>query len=308
MDEYNSFIPVQEDAKQRFGSQNRQEIPRSVSWIVYMSLLAGIILCLTGCKDFPIAKNKQPSAGPSPEAIAMQNQLQQMNERFAALERANAQINTQLAQTHQSLVLEQQTNQTGRQQYAALQESNKRLQEENQGLQTKIAQMTQQAQGMLALGTIQPSTAIVPNTSTNYAVNLSDLPGVQTRREGLDYRVSIPSVQLFSDDRVSLTEKGKATLITVMQRLNDTFKNPSLRIEAHVGQIQEVSASDPTLNTPQGLTARQAINVSEALKAANIPLPDKTSVSGCGNSLSQDVSSSDGVEQTNQHIDFVITP
>lgn len=285
-----------------------REIAPSFRCLVQFFVLAVVLSVQIGCKDLPITKNRAPVGAPSPEVVALQNQLNQMNERFAALERSNAQINTQLAQTQQSLLLEQQTNQNGRQEYAALEETNKRLRGENQEYQSKIAQMADQAKGMIELGTMQPSTAIVPNSSMDYSINLSDVPGVQTRRVGSEYHISFPSTQLFSDDKISLTENGKAALITVMQRINESFKSPSLRIEAHSGQFQEVSASDPTLNSPQGLTARQAINVSEALKGAGVPLPDKTTVSGCGNSFPLVTSSTDEGKEANQRVEFIVIP
>ena len=116
---------------------------------------------------------------------------------------------------------------------------------------------------------VNGTTAIVPNNTVIPIVDFNDVPGVYARRDGQFYRVSVPVDDLFNSDQTTLTDDGKQKVVSIAQRLASNFGQRQFRIEGHTTPIQEVSTSDPAINTPQKLTVAQATAVSDAIIAAN---------------------------------------
>ena len=155
---------------------------------------------------------------------------------------------------------------------------------------------------------VNGTTAIVPNNTVIPVVDFNDVHGAYARRDGQYYRVSVPVDDLFESDQVTLTEDGKQKVVSIAQRLASNFGQRQFRIEGHTTPIQEVSASDPAINTPQKLTIAQATAVFDAIVAANAIPEESLSVTGCGTSQPMVSMSTAQGQAMNKRIEFVVLP
>ncbi len=264
-----------------------------------------MILTTVGCQSVPWRKN--PPAEP-PEMAAMRNQIQQYQSRTNALEASNSQINIQLAQTKQELLSQQEANKKGNETYRAVVQENIQLKKERGELIAKNSEQAKKLEIVAGALKVNGTTAIVPNNSVIPIVDFNDVPGVYARREGMTYHVSVPIDDLFNADQVTLTPEGTQKVVSIAQRLASNYGQRQFRIEAHATPIQEVSTSDPAINTPQKLTVAQASAVSDAIIAANAIPQESLSIMGCGTSQPIVSMSTAQGQAMNKRIEFVVLP
>ena len=271
------------------------------------TLLLAVLMIVTtvGCQSMPW--RKAPPAEP-PEMAAMRNQIQQYQARTNALEASNSQINIQLAQTKQELLSQQEANKRGNESYKALAQENIQLKKERGELIAKNSEQAQKLNIVAGALKVNGTTAIVPNNTVIPIVDFNDVQGAYARRDGQFYRVSVPVDDLFDSDQTTLTEEGKQKVVSIAQRLASNFGQRQFRIEGHTTPIQEVSTSDPAINTPQKLTVAQATAVSDAIIAANAIPEESLSVMGCGTSQPMVSMSTAQGQAMNKRIEFVVLP
>lgn len=274
----------------------------------YTALLLAVvtmILTTVGCQSVPWRKAPPPEPQ---EMAAMRNQIQQYQARTNALEASNNQITIQLSQKEQELLKAKEYNKRGDDAYRALAQENIQLKKERREL---IDQNNDQAQKLnMVAGALKTNgtTAIVPNSSIVPIMDFNDVPGAYARRDGQFYRVSLPSDDIFDGSQKTLTDDGRQKVVAIAQRLASTFGQRQFRIEAHTMPIQEVSMSDPTINTPQKLTVAQASAVSDAIIAANAIPEESLSITGCGASQPMVSMSTAQGQAMNKRIEFVVLP
>lgn len=274
----------------------------------YTSLLLAVvtmILTTVGCQSVPW--KKAPPAEP-PEMAAMRNQIQQYQARTNALEASNNQITIQLSQKEQELLKAKDYNKRGDAAYQALAQENVQLKKERREL---IDQNNDQAQKLnMVAGALKVngSTAIVPNNTVIPVVDFNDIPGAYARRDGQYFRVSVPVDDIFDGSQTTLTEEGKQKVVSIAQRLASNFGQRQFRIEAHTMPIQEVSITDPAINTPQKLTVAQASAVSDAVISAGAIPEESLSITGCGTSQPMVSMSTAQGQAMNKRIEFVVLP
>lgn len=264
-----------------------------------------VIVTTVGCQSVPWKRN--PPAEP-PEMAAMRNQIQQYQARTNALEASNNQINIQLAQKQQQLLKTEDEVRKNNEAYRALAQENLQLKRERGELIAKNNEQAQRLNIVAGALKVNGTTAIVPNNTVVPLVDFNDVPGVYARRDGQSYRVSVPIDQLFDSDQVTLTEEGKQKVVSIAERLASNFGQRQFRIEGHTTPIQEVSTSDPSINTPQKLTVAQATAVSDAIIAANAIPEESLSIMGCGTSQPMVSMSSAQGQAMNKRIEFVVLP
>ena len=271
------------------------------------TLLLAVLMIVTtvGCQSVPWKKN--PPAEP-PEMAAMRNQIQQYQARTNALEASNSQINIQLAQKQQDLLKAKDEIRRENEIKMALTQENNLLKRERGELIAKNSDQAKRLDIVAGALKVDGTTAIVPNNTVIPVVDFNDVHGAYARRDGQYYRVSVPVDDLFESDQVTLTEDGKQKVVSIAQRLASNFGQRQFRIEGHTTPIQEVSASDPAINTPQKLTIAQATAVFDAIVAANAIPEESLSVTGCGTSQPMVSMSTAQGQAMNKRIEFVVLP
>ena len=271
------------------------------------TLLLAVLMIVTtvGCQSVPWKKN--PPAEP-PEMAAMRNQIQQYQARTNALEASNSQINIQLAQKQQDLLKAKDEIRRENEIKMALTQENNLLKRERGELIAKNSDQAKRLDIVAGALKVNDTTAIVPNNTVIPVVDFNDVHGAYARRDGQYYRVSVPVDDLFESDQVTLTEDGKQKVVSIAQRLASNFGQRQFRIEGHTTPIQEVSASDPAINTPQKLTIAQATAVFDAIVAANAIPEESLSVTGCGTSQPMVSMSTAQGQAMNKRIEFVVLP
>lgn len=271
------------------------------------TLLLAVLMIVTtvGCQSVPWKKN--PPAEP-PEMAAMRNQIQQYQARTNALEASNSQINIQLAQKQQDLLKAKDEIRRENEIKMALTQENNLLKRERSELIAKNSDQAKRLDIVAGALKVNGTTAIVPNNTVIPVVDFNDVHGAYARRDGQYYRVSVPVDDLFESDQVTLTEDGKQKVVSIAQRLASNFGQRQFRIEGHTTPIQEVSTSDPAINTPQKLTIAQATAVFDAIVAANAIPEESLSVTGCGTSQPMVSMSTAQGQAMNKRIEFVVLP
>jgi len=260
-----------------------------------------LMFAAAGCSQMGGAPGSQQTAAVtlSPEqqqAIAMQTQ--QYQQRAAALDRDNQELQSLLAQSkQQAQLMEEQVRATQTQ----LRDTTNQL----AAMQNEQQQMRSRTTAMAASIRTQSQAEIRSNNSLLRNLTITNLPGVQVRQDGDVIRVEIPADQLFNPGTAQLKYGAEETLRSVGADLVRNYPQQMIGIEGH---SDNASGSSPQAATAQHLSVAQATAVFDALvRAAGMPA-NQLFVVGHGPNHPVVSNATDAGRARNRRIELVIYP
>lgn len=194
------------------------------------------------------------------QAIAMQTQ--QYQQRAAALDRDNQELQTLLAQSKQQTQLLQE-------QVVATQAQLRDTSSQLAALQTDNDQMRSRTTAMAASIRTQSQAEIRSNNSLLRNLTITNLPGVQVRQDGDVIRVEIPTDQLFNPGTAQLKMGAEEILRSVGADLVRNYPQQMIGIEGHTDNANAMIVGMPQTSSPQHLSVAQATAVYDALIRAS---------------------------------------
>ncbi len=260
-----------------------------------------LIFAAAGCSQMGGAPSAPQTAAVtlSPEqqqAIAMQTQ--QYQQRAAALDRDNQELQSMLAQSkQQAQLLQEQVTATQTQ----LRDTTSQLavlQNDNQQMQTRTT-------AMAASIRTQSQAEIRSNNSLLRNLTITSLPGVQVRQDGDVIRVEIPADQLFNANTAQLKYGAEETLRSVGADLVRNYPQQMIGIEGHTDNSL---ATQPQAGMAQHLSVAQATTVYDALVRASGMSPNQLFVVGHGPNHPVVSNASAAGQDRNRRIELVIYP
>lgn len=260
-----------------------------------------ILIAAAGCSQMggPAGAPQTAAVTLSPEqqqALAMQTQ--QYQQRAAALDRDNQELQSLLAQSkQQAQVMQEQVQATQTQ----LRDTTNQL----AALQAEHEQIRSRTTAMAASIRTQSQAEIRSNNSLLRNLTITNLPGIQVRQDGDVIRIEIPSDQLFSPGTAQLKYGADATLRSVGADLVRNYPRQMIGIEGHTDATVGTSTQDPSA---QHLSVAQATTVYDALvRAAGMPA-SQLFVVGHGPNHPIVSNATDAGRARNRRIELVIYP
>lgn len=190
------------------------------------------------------------------QAIAMQTQ--QYQQRAAALDRDNQELQTLLAQSKQQTQLLQE-------QVLATQSQLRDTSSQLASLQGEHDQMRTRTSAMAASIRTQSQAEIRSNNSLLRNLTITNLPGVQVRQDGDVIRVEIPTDQLFNPGTAQLKMGADEILRSVGADLVRNYPQQMIGIEGHTDNANAMIVGMSQTSSPQHLSVAQATAVYDAL-------------------------------------------
>jgi chemotaxis protein MotB len=230
------------------------------------------------------------------QAIAMQTQ--QYQQRAAALDRDNQELQSMLAQSKQQAQLLQE-------QVTATQQQLRDTTSQLAALQTDNQQMASRTTAMAASIRTQSQAEIRSNNSLLRNLTITNLPGVQVRQDGDVIRVEIPSDQLFNPGTAQLKFGAEETIRSVGADLVRNYPQQMIGIEGHT---DNASLASTQAASAQHLSVAQATTVYDALVRASGMSPGQLFVVGHGPNHPVVSNASAAGQARNRRIELVIYP
>jgi flagellar motor protein MotB len=216
------------------------------------------VLAIAGCNSMGAAPppGQQAAITLSPEQqTALAQQTQQYQQRAAALDRDNQELQSMLAQSRQQVQLMEE-------QVRATQTQLRDVSTQLASMQNDNDQMRTRTTAMAASIRTQSQAEIRSNNSLLRNLTITNLPGVQVRQDGDVIRVEIPSDQLFNSGTAQLKYGAEDTLRTVGADLARNYPQQKIGIEGHTDASQQFGVQSAS---PQHLSVAQATTVYDAL-------------------------------------------
>jgi flagellar motor protein MotB len=237
-------------------------LPRRAAGIFALALSA---LVAAGCGGRFVY---QPAGQPAPVTIspqqqtALAQQTQQYQQRTAALDRDNQELQSMLAQARQQTqLLEEQVRAT----QAQLRDTTDRLasvQADNDLLRNRTTALAASVQS-------RTQAEIRANNSLLRNLTVSNMPGITVRQDGDVIRIEVPADQLFNPGAPQLKPGADGLLRTIAADLSQNYPQQLVGIEGHTDGSPR---SSPQFPTDQHLAVAQAMGVYDALiRAGGMP-------------------------------------
>jgi flagellar motor protein MotB len=260
-----------------------------------------MLVAAAGCSQVGGAPGGQQTAAVtlSPEqqqAIAMQTQ--QYQQRAAALDRDNQELQSMLAQSKQQAQLLQE-------QVAATQAQLRDTTSHLASLQTDNAQLQSRTSAMVASVRTQNQAEIRSNNSLLRNLTVTNLPGVQVRQDGDVIRIEIPTDQLFNAGTAQLKYGAEETLRSVGADLMRNYPQQMIGIEGHTDNAAGLST--PSAGS-QHLSVSQATTVYDTLVRTAGLSPNQLFVVGHGANHPLVSNATDAGRVRNRRVELVIYP
>lgn len=233
----------------------RRLLKRVAVWVIGL-------MVLTGCNPSPYlpspatasAWQQTPATGASNPAAA---EIFDLNRRATALDANNRDLHAQLAQSRQQVQLLQQ-------QMSLLQKQLSETAQRLQQTQTAKEESERKYQELQAATTRRGGAVITANTSTQPALRLIEIPGLQARQDGDTIRITIPADQLFAAGTAQLVGTAFPVVDGLAAELARNYPRQLIAIEGHAD-----NAPVPGGVSSHQLAAAQAIAVFDSLTRRN---------------------------------------
>lgn len=259
---------------------------------------------------------------------AMAEQLRIANQRLAAYDSDNQQLNTELAASNQKIQLANQYSQTLKDQLgdtaeqirlaqnerqSALQQlasMRLQLQQTNQN-QQRLAQQNSQNQNQLAGFSstggsntrLAGGATIRANNSLMNSLNRIQIPGGEARMDGDVIRIEFPSDQVFVPGSYQIQPSRQPMLRNLVGTIEQTFPNQIVGIEAH----WDGTPLSPAGTSDHQLTATQSLAMFDQLVSSGLPRRQMFTMAMASNRPRHPAGSIGGVNP-NRRIEIVIYP
>ena len=246
----------------------------------------------------------QPTGQPPPVTLspqqqtALAQQTQQYQQRAAALDRDNQELQSMLAQARQqSQLLEEQVRAT----QAQLRDTTDRLasaQADNDLLRNRTSALAASVQ-------TRTQAEIRANNSLLRNLTVSNMQGVNVRQDGDVVRIEVPGDQLFNFGSPQLKPGADGLLRTIAADLSQNYPQQLIGIEGHTDGSPMTS---PQFPTDQHLAVAQAMSVYDSLtRAGGIP-PRQLFVVAHGGSHPIVSNGTEAGRARNRRIEIVVYP
>jgi flagellar motor protein MotB len=224
-----------------------------------------LLLIAAGCNSMgnAPAAGQQAAVTLSPEqqqAIAMQTQ--QYQQRAAALDRDNQELQSMLAQSKQQLQLAEE-------QVRATQLQLRDTANQLATIQSDNEQMRSRTTAMAASIQTRSQAEIRSNNSLLNNLTITNLPGIQVRQDGDVIRVEVPTDQLFNPGTAQIKYGAEDLIRSIGADLLRNYPQQLIGIEGHTDNSL---APAPQVAGAQHLSVAQASALYDALvRAAGMP-------------------------------------
>lgn len=265
-------------------------------WIVFTVA----ILCTTGCRDNPFAKN--PAVMQSQLSQLQQEQTllaqrgQELQSRASSLDRDNQQLESLLAQSRRS---EQLINE----QLTATKAQLRSMTEQVAQLQADKATAEEKVQTMLA-SQRRGGVSISPNSTLSQALPNFHRPAVQVRRDGDVVRIAIPEEELFNAGTNQIRSAGTTLLTEVAGELERTYPHQLVGVEGHTAKDPKVAFQPPS----HRLSASQAEAVFDYLVNQGRLRPERLFFTSHGSNQPLFSNESPEGRRMNRRVEIVVYP
>ncbi len=260
---------------------------------------------------------------------AMAEQLRIANQRLAAYDSDNQQLNTELAASNQKIQLANQYSQTLKDQLSdtadqirlaqnerqsALQQlasTRLQLQQSNQNQQRLAQQNSGQGPGQLASYSnasgsntrLAGGATLRANNSLLNNLSRIQIPGGEARMDGDVIRIEFPSDQLFVPGTYQVQPSRQPMLRNLVGTIEQTFPNQIIGIEAH----WDGTPLSPAGTSDHQLTATQSLAMFDQLVSSGLPRRQMFTMAMASNRPRHPAGSVGGVNP-NRRIEVVIYP
>lgn len=272
--------------------------PLSLRWIIGALSLA--TLGAIGCGQHAFAPGGQQAAVMlSPEQqTALAQQTQQYQQRAAALDRDNQELQAMLAQARQQTqLLEEQVKAT----QAQLRDTTDRLaavQADNDLLRNRTSALAASVQ-------TRSQAEIRANNSLLRNLTIASMPGVNVRQDGDVIRIELPGDQLFNFGTIQLKPEAEGLLRMLAMDLTQNYPQQMIGIEGHTDGNPPVT---PQFPTDQHLAVAQAMSVYEALTRSGGLPSRQLFIVGHGSSHPIVSNGTEAGRARNRRIEIVVYP
>jgi flagellar motor protein MotB len=259
------------------------------------------VLYMTGCGGrFALAPQGQPPAvtlSPQQQS-ALAQQTQQYQQRAAALDRDNQELESMLAQARQQTqLLEEQIRVT----QAQLRDTTDRLasvQADNDLLHNRTSALVASVQ-------TRSQAEIRANNTLLRSLSTTNMPGINVRQDGDVIRIELPGDQLFNVGTAQPKLGADALLRSIAADLAQNYPQQMIGIEGHTDGSP---TSSPQFPTDQHLAVAQAMAVYDGLTRAGGMPPRQLFVVGHGASHPLVSNGTDAGRARNRRVEVVIYP
>ncbi|MEX0613776.1 MAG: OmpA family protein [Pirellulales bacterium] len=263
--------------------------------------LAVWTLCIVGCGGRFVygPSGQQAAVTLSPQQqTALAQQTQQYQQRAAALDRDNQELQSMLAQARQQTqLLEEQMRATQTQ----LRDTTDRLasvQADNDLLRNRTTALAASVQ-------TRSQAEIRANNSLLRSLTIASMPGINVRQDGEVIRIELPGDQLFNFGAAQLKPGADGLLRTIAADLSQNYPQQLIGIEGHTDGSPSVS---PQFPTDHHLAAAQAMAVYEGLSRAGGMPPRQLFVVAHGGSHPIVSNGTDAGRARNRRVEIVVYP
>jgi flagellar motor protein MotB len=257
---------------------------------------------LVGCNQQQYSASPYGAAAPvtlSPQQqTAMAQQTQQYQQRAAALDHDNQELQSMLAQSkQQSQILEEQMRATQTQ----LKDTTDRL----VAIQTDNDQLRGRTSAMAASIQTRSQAEIHANNTLLRSLTVTNMPGINVRQDGDVIRIELPDDQLFNFGTAQLKPGADALLKTIAADLTQNYPQQLIGVEGHTDGSPTTSPQYPT---DQHLAVGQAMAVYDGLtRLGGIPTR-QLFVVGHGGSHPVVSNGTEAGRARNRRVEIVIYP
>ncbi len=260
---------------------------------------------------------------------AMAEQLRIANQRLAAFDSDNQQLNTELAASSQKLQLANQYSQTLKDQLGDTAEQIRLAQNERQSAMQQLASMRLQLQqanqnqqrlaqqnvnrgpGQLtgfssASGSgarLAGGATIRANNSLMNSLSRIQIPGGEARMDGDVIRIEFPTDQVFVPGTYQIQPARQPMLRNLVGTIEQTFPNQIIGIEAH----WDGTPLSPAGTSDHQLTATQSLAMFDQLVSSGLPRKQMFTMAMASNRPRHPAGTAGGVNP-NRRIEIVIYP
>lgn len=194
-----------------------------------LSRVAWLTACLpliaAGCADNAmVLKNRVAEA--EKQHVALNNQLQQLQDRAIALDRSNQELNARLAQADQQVELSQNQLDAMRDQLRNVTAQLAQARSEKESTDKRVQALTASMQR-------QGGVTIEANNSFLQTLPAVNIPGVFVRRDGDVIRIELPGNSLFESGSARLSAGGANLISQAAAEIARTYPDQIIGVEGH---------------------------------------------------------------------------
>jgi flagellar motor protein MotB len=261
--------------------------------------LALLTLVAAGCGGFAFAPAPQQQVVTVPQQqTALAQQTQQYQQRAAALDRDNQELQSMLAQSRQQTQLLEEQVQAMQTQLRDTTDRLASVQADNDMLRNRTTALVASVQ-------TQSQAEIRANNSLLRSMTITNLPGINVRQDGDVIRIEVPADQLFEFGTAQPKVGGEGLLRAVAADVAQSYPQQKLGIEGHTDGSPMTSPQYPT---DHHLAMAQAMKVYDGLtRLGGIPAK-QLFVVGHGSSHPLVSNATEAGKARNRRIEVVVYP